>query len=350
MARRIQTQREQLALGDVWRERMAMPTGPHPNWQNSDLITRAMNVSMSGNRADTEALANGTATADDIIRLMNGPAGHWWAPTTAWDPNEAESYAYQGYDGTLTPGRYKRDNTIEDEENWYDVPVMLFGKRPLRNDQPWDPESNAYDDFDNYALPEKSAIDLHEVWYQPDFDSDWVRVPATGRSIHTSSISKQAFEHNRIMQAMPKLKDLLPTDNSFLERTEATGINPEYGASSFDTWMNTRPQGPTKWYHVSPAELNEGDHIVPGGGPETTDFYQSAPDNPKNPLPPYDKSNRRDHVWVSPDLESAQNWSRTLNAPNIYEVHPGDSPQAWNFRGNDGYVTPKARVKKRISP
>ena len=129
-----------------------------------------------------------------------------------------------------------------------------------------------------------------------------------------------------------KLKDHLPSDYDFLN---PGGTQPKYKRQM------GFPLDPTgKWYHVSPHKLNPGDQIVPSGGQSpSSDFYGA------------DNWNRQYHVWMSPNVESANWWRDNWTGKDsyIYEVKPGDRPQPWNFSGNDGWVAPSATVTREIT-
>lgn len=110
-----------------------------------------------------------------------------------------------------------------------------------------------------------------------------------------------------------------------------------------------------KWYHVSPEKLKPGDKITPHGAPPSwPEFYDKqegdAEPGDEDYLPPYDNSNRLNHVFISPNLTESNMWSDKLNAPNVYEVKPGDKPDRWNFDGHyNGWVTPHAHVTREVS-
>ena len=110
------------------------------------------------------------------------------------------------------------------------------------------------------------------------------------------------------------------------------------------------PQASGKWYHASPHDLPEGTQLTPGGGGATSqDFYDMGFGDDTGTLQDMG-GGRTGHVWVSPDENDVQFWSAALNAPHIYEVESDDEPQPWNGTGTDGWVTPGARIVRKISP
>ena len=110
------------------------------------------------------------------------------------------------------------------------------------------------------------------------------------------------------------------------------------------------PQATGKWYHASPHDLPEGTQLTPGGGGATSqDFYDMGFGDDTGTLQDMG-GGRTGHVWVSPDENDVQFWSAALNAPHIYEVESDDEPQPWNGTGTDGWVTPGARIVRKISP
>ena len=98
------------------------------------------------------------------------------------------------------------------------------------------------------------------------------------------------------------------------------------------------PQPHSKWYHTTPAELQPGDRITPRGGPSPDESYYEL-----------GRENRPNHVWLSPNPNTAFLWKDWAgDNSHIYEVHPGDTPQAWGLNQGAGFVAPHATVKRRV--
>ena len=98
------------------------------------------------------------------------------------------------------------------------------------------------------------------------------------------------------------------------------------------------PQPHSKWYHTTPAELQPGDRITPRGGPSPDERYYEL-----------GRENRPNHVWLSPNPNTAFLWKDWAgDNSHIYEVHPGDTPQAWGLPQGAGFVAPHATVKRRV--
>lgn len=105
------------------------------------------------------------------------------------------------------------------------------------------------------------------------------------------------------------------------------------------------------WYHVSPHDLPEGTKLVPGGvGNSATsqDFYDMGFGDDSGNLKDMG-GGRTQHVWLTPDLDDAHFWSAALNAPHIYQVDPHETPSPWNGTGTDGFVSPGATIRKKVS-
>lgn len=109
------------------------------------------------------------------------------------------------------------------------------------------------------------------------------------------------------------------------------------------------PQASGKWYHASPHDLPEGTQLTPGGGGATSqDFYDMGYGDDTGTLQDMG-AGRAGHVWLSPTEDDVHFWSAALNAPHIYEVEPDDEPQPWNGTAVDGWVTPGARIVRKVS-
>lgn len=153
-----------------------------------------------------------------------------------------------------------------------------------------------------------------------------------------------------------ELKEHLPTDYDWLE---PGSIEPQYqgagnmgsGPMGMGRQWDTTQSG--KWYHVSPQALQPGTDLVPHGGegmhhhvhPELWEAGQS---------PVRDRNN---YVWMSPNVNMARDWAQLWkkNWPgtggdnlHLYEVHPRDKPQGWNYTGEEGYVAPHATVLREL--
>ena len=135
-----------------------------------------------------------------------------------------------------------------------------------------------------------------------------------------------------------QLKDFIPSDYDF-DPKEWMGEGMEEG----EEWNPQQPTG--KWYHTSPYQLKPGDRLRPsrdlpeGYTPGGADWYGG------------NNWNRRNYVWMSPSLEDAkwwQNWAG--HGSRVYEVHPGDRPQRWNYNGGPGWVAPHATIKRELTP
>lgn len=115
-------------------------------------------------------------------------------------------------------------------------------------------------------------------------------------------------------------------------------------------WEQFRTGPHDTWYHVSPHELAEGTQLIPGGpdGKATSqDFYDMGFGDDTGTLKDMG-GGRVQHVWLTPDLDDAHFWAASLGAPHIYEVDPDENPQPWNGTGIDGFVTPGAKIRRRI--
>lgn len=117
---------------------------------------------------------------------------------------------------------------------------------------------------------------------------------------------------------------------------------------AYDNWRKreapthpaTSPGGP--WYHASDYSLQPGAVLTPGGGrSQWTPLYQ---DKKHEGFNGGDVSNRPDWVWVGRDPRWTSQWGTYL-----YEVEPQvEGPWAWNGDGREGYVTPSAKILRRV--
>lgn len=142
----------------------------------TDKIARGLHVYV-GIDTHTEkipALLAGTATARDILDIMDPAAGIWWGIMGQFgDLADFEDYAYS--DDLLA-------DTYEDLEGG-EVSIVLVAKRPTRDGQPWDPEHhNPHDPLmGNSFLEDGEQIDLVEIRY--DAGKGWHSIPVSGQRV-----------------------------------------------------------------------------------------------------------------------------------------------------------------------
>lgn len=144
--------------------------------------------------------------------------------------------------------------------------------------------------------------------------------------------------------AMPQIKDIVPSDNNWLE-PDSPFQEPENVPSDPVDYLrhNNEPSG--SWFHVSPRELAPGTRLTPGGG---SGLHDTAP---QEWAQGGGMSNRRNHVWLAPNYTKAKFWhSQSGPDAHIYEVKPGDKPQRWNYTGSEGWVAPHAHVIQDVTP
>ena len=131
-----------------------------------------------------------------------------------------------------------------------------------------------------------------------------------------------------------QLKDHIPADLRFLEERP-------YDRFRGPPVPRDPPTG--TWFHTSPYVFKPGDKLVPHGAPSPGgeggwSFY-----GPRN-------QNRQNYVWLSPSVEVAKGWTSWAGPDShIYEVHPGDRPQPWEVNGEQGFVTPSARIIREVT-
>jgi hypothetical protein len=170
---------------------------------------------------------------------------------------------------------------------------------------------------------------------------------------------KMQRNYEQRTKAVAKVANFQDELNGILKgRTDIADLNvneKQQLSDLFQKWSggaNFAPIHPTgKWYHVSPHDMPEGTTLVPGGvtgTPTSQSFYDMGFGDDTGTLKDMGKS-RTQHVWLTPDLEDAHFWSNVLKAPHIYEVEPGDEPQAWNGTGVDGYVSGGAKILRKLS-
>lgn len=146
---------------------------------DNTLIARGLHVYVGIDAHDemVPALLAGTVSASDILRLMQPNAGVWWGVMSDFgDIEDFEDYAYS--DDELA-------KTYEDLEGG-EVAIVLVGKRPTRNGQPWDPEIHnpleAGGLMGNSYLQAGERVELVEVRYNAGHG--WRSAPgATGLSV-----------------------------------------------------------------------------------------------------------------------------------------------------------------------
>ena len=88
-----------------------------------------------------------------------------------------------------------------------------------------------------------------------------------------------------------------------------------------------------KWYHVSLGDLEPGTVLKPRGGPSAWGGrFQDWP--------------RGRWTWMD-TAEKAEWWDETGEG-HVYEVAPSEPPRPWNNTGADGWVSPEARVVRKV--
>jgi ribosomal protein S18 acetylase RimI-like enzyme len=111
------------------------------------------------------------------------------------------------------------------------------------------------------------------------------------------------------------------------------------------TEMPLRENTSGKWYHVSPHKMEPDTILSPGGGAS-----------------PYASDNvtqrQKDWVWMDgPDAVKQWYYGTLLGQiqqghenpwAHIYEVEPSEGPHPWNGSGQDGHVSPSARIVREI--
>jgi GNAT superfamily N-acetyltransferase len=165
----------------------------------------------------------------------------------------------------------------------------------------------------------------------------------------------QAF-HDRMLEKEPTARELVTAAHEVMRH--ANYLESPEGRAHLEQLMQMQQQqekfrnGPhDNWYHVSPHDLPEGTKLVPGGvGSSATsqDFYDMGFGDDAGNLKDMG-AGRTQHVWLTPDLDDAHFWSAALNAPHIYEVDPHETPSPWNGTGTDGFVSPGATIRKKVS-
>ena len=113
-------------------------------------------------------------------------------------------------------------------------------------------------------------------------------------------------------------------------RRTAMPVGDAYDLHYRDQSPDQTPTRPGPWYHASPQELPEGTVL------DTT--------HKKNFPYREDYQPRNDWVWMDRSPSLVGHW-----APHVYEVEPLDEgPHAYNGTGFDGFVSPRARVVRKI--
>lgn len=160
--------------------------------------------------------------------------------------------------------------------------------------------------------------------------------------------------HDRMLEKEPTARELVTA----AQKVIAIDMTSPEGRAQIEQLMQMQEQikkwreGPHEnWYHVSPHDLPEGTKLVPGGvGSSATsqDFYDMGFGDDSGNLKDMG-GGRPQHVWLTPDLDDAHFWSAALNAPHIYQVDPHETPSPWNGTGTDGFVSPGATIRKKVS-
>ena len=101
------------------------------------------------------------------------------------------------------------------------------------------------------------------------------------------------------------------------------------------------PQG-VQWFHVSTQPIPLGTLLRPGWG------HTPWPDDPYN----HGLDNRAGWIWVESDPVKATQWCHWIHQYHpdcfVYHVDPSEGPYPWNGTGNEGWVTPVARVIEEL--
>ena len=219
--------------------------------------------------------------------------------------------------------------------------------------------------FTHYTENNKPHVGIRGIYTHPSYRHDGV-AEALMRRLHEDhpgipiypggmSSDGQAF-HDRMLDKEPAARELVTAAHEVIR--QANYLESPEGRAHFEQLMQMQQQiekfrnGPHEnWYHVSPHDLPEGTKLVPGGvGNSATsqDFYDMGFGDDAGNLKDMG-AGRTQHVWLTPDLDDAHFWSAALNAPHIYEVDPHETPSPWNGTGTDGFVSPGATIRKKVS-
>ena len=150
------------------------------------------------------------------------------------------------------------------------------------------------------------------------------------------SWSQQGRTADLIKHKIPADHNWLDEDSPFKEYDEVPSTPVDY------TQHDDSISG--DWYHVAPKSLAPGTKLIPGGG---QGLHDTAPDQWGSDHP---MGNRRNHVWLAPNIDKALFWQSQLGeGARIHHVNPGAKPQPWNMTGSEGFVVPHAHVLQDIS-
>jgi GNAT superfamily N-acetyltransferase len=273
-------------------------------------------------------------------RVLLAMAWQDWAPKIRHYPN---SY------GGLAPDYhlYQIDHGPEEDEDSEMLGLdrnSSLSFQVIPNDKEVQIESiDTHPSFRNQGIAEAMMRKLHQEH--------------PGHTIHPGPMSQagRAFYH-RMLEKEPEARSIVAHANQVLRH--ANYLESPEGRAHFEQLMQMQQQtenfrnGPhDNWYHVSPHDLPEGTKLVPGGvGNSATsqDFYDMGFGDDAGNLKDMG-SGRPQHVWLTPDLDDAHFWSAALNAPHIYQVDPHETPSPWNGTGTDGFVSPGATIRKKVS-
>lgn len=139
------------------------------------------------------------------------------------------------------------------------------------------------------------------------------------------------------------IKHKIPADRNWLDEGSPFREYDDVPATPVDyTQHDDSTSG--DWFHVVPQSLKPGTKLVPGGG---SGLHDTAPENwgSDGPL-----GNRRNHVWLAPNIDKALFWQSQFGAgARIHHVKPGAKPQPWNMNGSEGFVAPHAHVLNDVT-
>ena len=272
--------------------------------------------------------------------IQNAVGNHWSA-----DPAVAESFA--------DPVHYAESYGDPDE---YDTWANGTGAVVSAWHDPRDGGVNTdnqvvtggpqYHYEDETTLHSGTPLSVESIRHRPAHAPEWADVPGVkGRKIQasrwcTADLRSRLDEEDDKHEAA-QIKDIVPSDlnwlepdSPFKEPDDVPNEPVDYGEH------NDEPSG--KWFHVSPHKLQPGTRLTPGGG---SGLHDTVPGDWGKESP---FRNRRNHLWLAPNMEKAKFWRSQLGGGHVYEVKPGDKPQRWNYTGSEGWVAPHAHVVKEV--
>jgi GNAT superfamily N-acetyltransferase len=227
------------------------------------------------------------------------------------------------------------------------------------------PQAGAFLDYYHYNHRGQDQVAVSGIYTHPSNRGDGVAEALMRRlsedhpgvPINPGVMTRDGQEfHDRMLEKEPSARELVTAAHQVLRH--AIDMTSPEGRAQIEQLMQMQEQfkkwreGPhDNWYHVSPHDLPEGTKLVPGGvGNSATsqDFYDMGFGDDSGNLKDMG-AGRTQHVWLTPDLDDAHFWSAALNAPHIYEVDPHETPSPWNGTGTDGFVSPGATIRKKVS-